>query len=68
MFPQIVVKGKIMQTVALELYKMEVISLGKMAELLGFSKQEAMRFLNSVDTNWLEDDTQIIAREVNQWL
>jgi antitoxin (DNA-binding transcriptional repressor) of toxin-antitoxin stability system len=58
----------IKKAVALELYKMEVISLGKMAELLEFSKQEAMRFLNSVDTSWLEDDLKIISKEVDQWL
>lgn len=56
------------KAVAVELYKKDVISLGKMAELLELKKPEAMRLLNSMEANWLEDDTQIISKEANQWL
>lgn len=56
------------KAVAIQLYKTGVISLGKMAELLELKKPEAMRLLNSMDVNWLEDDTQTITKETNQWL
>jgi len=56
------------KAVAVELYKMGVISLGKMAEILELKKQEAMHLLNSIDVNWLEDDTSIIEKDASQWL
>ena len=56
------------KAVAVELYKMDVISLGKMAELLELKKQEAMSLLNSANVNWLEDDAKIIENEAKQWL
>ena len=56
------------KAVAVELYKTGVISLGKMAELLELNKQEAMRLLNSMDVNWLEDDAQTLSKDANQWL
>ena len=56
------------KAVAVELYKMDVISLGKMAELLELKKQEAMSLLNSAYVNWLEDDAKVIEDEAKQWL
>jgi len=56
------------KAVAVELYKMDVISLGKMAEILEIKKQEAMSLLNSAEVNWLEDDTDTITKEAKQWL
>ncbi len=56
------------KAVAIELYKMGAISLGKMAEILEIKKQEAMSLLNSADINWLEDDTETISKEAKQWL
>ncbi len=56
------------KTVAIELYKMEIISLGKMAELLEIPKQEAMSLLNSLDVAWIEDDVESIKSEANKWL
>ena len=58
----------IKKAVAVELYKMGVISLGKMAELLELKKQEAMSLLNSANVNWLEDDAKVIEDEAKQWL
>lgn len=56
------------KAVAVELYKMGVVSLGKMAEILEIKKQEAMSLLNSANVNWLEDDTQAITKDAEQWL
>lgn len=56
------------KAVAVELYKMGVISLGKMAEILEIKKQEAMSLLNNANINWLEDDTDTIANDAKQWL
>jgi antitoxin (DNA-binding transcriptional repressor) of toxin-antitoxin stability system len=56
------------KAVAVELYKMGVVSLGKMAEILEIKKQEAMALLNSAEINWLEDDTDTITKETKQWL
>ena len=56
------------KSVAVELYRMGVISLGKIAEILEIKKQEAMALLNSVDVNWLEDETKTIAKDVEKWL
>ena len=56
------------KAVAIELYKMGVVSLGKMAEILEIKKQEAMGLLNSADVDWLEDNTDTIAKEAKQWL
>ena len=56
------------KTVAIELYKMEIISLGKMAEMLEIPKQEAMSLLNTLDVTWIEDDIEGIQKEANKWL
>ena len=56
------------KSVATQLYKMEVISLGKMAEILEMTKQEAMSLLNSLDVVWMEDDVDTIKAEASRWL
>ncbi len=43
--------------VALEQYKNGLISLGKMAEFLEISKQEAMSLVNRLGIDWLDYDT-----------
>ncbi len=53
---------------AVELYKKGLLSLGKLAELLALNKQEAMSLLNSMGVVWLEEDTQVIKRDIEQWL
>ncbi|NKQ40082.1 MAG: hypothetical protein HF962_00715 [Sulfurovum sp.] len=58
----------IKKTVALEQFKQGLISMGKMAEIMGIDKQEAMRMLNSLGLNWIEDDIEVIKSEVSKWL
>jgi len=56
------------KTVAIELYKMEIISLGKMAEMLNIKKREAMSLLNSLSVVWIDDDIERIKAEADRWL
>ena len=56
------------KTVAIELYKMSIISLGKMAEMLEIPKQEAMSLLNTLNVSWVEDDVEAIKAEASRWL
>lgn len=56
------------KTVAIELYKMDILSLGKMAEMLEIPKQEAMSLLNTLNVTWIEDDIETIESEANKWL
>jgi predicted HTH domain antitoxin len=50
----------IKNVVAIEQYKEGLISLGKMAEFLSISKQEAMHLLNRLDIEWLAyEDTEL---------
>jgi len=56
------------KSVAVELYTMGVISLGKMAEILEIRKKEAMGLLNSLDVLWIEDDVKAIEEEASKWL
>ena len=56
------------KSVAVELYKMEVISLGKMAEILEMSKQEAMSLLDSLNLVWMDDNKKNIEDEIKKWL
>jgi antitoxin (DNA-binding transcriptional repressor) of toxin-antitoxin stability system len=56
------------KTVAIELYKMDIISLGKMAEMLEIPKEEAMSLLNTLNVTWIEDDIENIKAEANRWL
>jgi len=55
-----------MKTVAIELYKIGMISLGKMAEMLEIPKVEAMSLLNTLDITWIEDDIENIKVEANR--
>ena len=43
-----------MKAVALEQYRQGLISIGKMAELMGISKPEAMKLLNDLHIDWLD--------------
>ena len=56
------------KAVATELYKMDIISLGKMAEMLEMPKQEAMSLLNNLSITWIDENIENIEAEVNQWL
>ena len=56
------------KTVAVELYKNNLISLGKMAKMLEISKQDAMSLLNTLDIEWIDDDVTNIKQEVSKWL
>lgn len=56
------------KTVAIELYKMDLISLGKMAEMLEIPKQEAMSLLNSLNVRWIDEDIENIEAEASRWL
>ncbi len=56
------------KTVAVELYKMGIISLGKMAEMVEIPRQEAMSLLNSLNVTWIEDDVESIKNEASKWL
>jgi predicted HTH domain antitoxin len=51
--------------VALEQYKNGSISLGKMAEFLEISKQEAMSLVNRLGIDWLEYDQDDIASQLD---
>ena len=46
----------IKKLVAIEQYRNGLISLGKMAELLEISKEEAISLINHLDIDWLEYD------------
>ncbi len=43
-----------MKAIALEQYKQGLISMGKMAELMGVEKQEALKLLSDLKIDWLE--------------
>jgi len=58
----------IKKTVALEQYKQGLISMGKMAEIMGIDKQEAMQILHNLGLNWIEEDMDVIQSEVSKWL
>lgn len=58
----------IKKTVALEQYKQGLISMGKMAEIMGIDKQEAMQILHNLGLNWIEDDIDVVQSEVSKWL
>ena len=55
----------IKNVVAIEQYREGMISLGKMAEFLSLSKQEAMSLLNRLGVDWLEYDRDELAEQVN---
>jgi len=46
--------------VAIVQYKEGLISIGKMAEFLSITKQEAMHMLNKLDIDWMNyEDTEL---------
>jgi predicted HTH domain antitoxin len=49
--------------VAIEQYKNGLISLGKMAEFLEISKQEAMSLVNRLGIDWLDYDENELANQ-----
>jgi len=51
--------------VALEQYKNGLISLGKMAEFLEISKQEAMSLVNRLGIDWLDYDKNELDSQLN---
>ena len=51
--------------VALEQYKNGLISLGKMATLLGIPKKEALYLLHTLHIDWLEYDKESLDTQVN---
>ncbi|MFK5891755.1 MAG: UPF0175 family protein [Pseudomonadota bacterium] len=54
----------IKKAVAIEQYKMGLISVGKMAQFLSISKIKAIRLVNDLKIDWLEFD----AKELNEQL
>ncbi len=48
---------------ALELYKSGTISMGKMADMLGMDKSEAMRLLSDLKIEWIESDIEALESE-----
>lgn len=54
----------IKKAVAIEQYKMGLISIGKMAQFLSISKTNAMRLLNDLKIDWLDYE----ADELNEQL
>ena len=51
--------------VAIEQYKNGLISLGKMAEFLEISKQEAMSLVNRLGIDWLDYDENELDSQLN---
>ncbi len=51
--------------VAIEQYKKGAISLGKMAEFLEISKQEAMSLVNRLGIDWLDYDQKEIDNQIS---
>ena len=51
--------------VAIEQYKNGLISLGKMAEFLEISKQEAMSLVNRLGIDWLDYDENELNAQLN---
>ncbi len=56
------------KSIAVQLYKMGLISLGKMAEILEINKRDAMTLLNDLNIIWIEEDVEIIQQEASRWL
>ncbi len=56
--------GGVKKIIALELYKKELISLGKMAELLGVSKIEAIKLLGDLDIDWTGLTTDELDKQI----
>ncbi len=59
------------KAVALQLYKNESISMGKMAQMMSISKQEAKRLLNDLKIEWIEytkDELEKEAKKIQKWI
>ncbi len=59
------------KAVALQLYKSESISMGKMAQMMGISKQEAKRLLNDLKIEWIEytkDELEKETKKIQKWI
>lgn len=54
----------IKSVIAIEQYQNGLISMGKMAEFLSISKQEAMSLLNTLGIDWMEYDEDELNRQV----
>ena len=54
----------IKQVVAIEQYKNGLISLGKMAEFLEISKQEAIKLVDRLGIDWLELDREELESQI----
>ena len=54
----------IKKAVAIEQYKMGLISIGKMAQLLSISKTKAIRLLNDLNIDWLDYDTDELKEQL----
>jgi len=55
----------IKKAVAIEQYKMGLISIGKMAQLLSISKTKAIRLLNDLNIDWLDYDTDELKEQLD---
>lgn len=62
----------IIKAVAVEQYRLGLISMGKMAELLQISKADAMKLLNDLHIDWLDyteeelDDQMRVAQKIHR--
>jgi len=54
----------IKSVIAIEQYQNGLISMGKMAEFLSISKQEAMSLLNTLGIDWMEYDEDELNKQV----
>ena len=52
-----------LKAVALEQYRQGVISVGKMAELMGISKQEAITLLGDLNIDWTGYDKKELEKQ-----
>jgi len=57
-------KMGMLKAVALEQYRQGLISLGKMAELMGIGKPEAMKLLSELNIDWMEYTAEEIDEEL----
>ena len=55
----------IKKAVAIEQYKMGLISIGKMAQLLSISKTKAIRLLNDLNIDWLDYDADELKEQLD---
>jgi predicted HTH domain antitoxin len=53
-----------LKAVALEQYKQGLVSLGKMAEMMGITKPDAVKLLNDLHIDWLGYDEKEIEKQI----